>query len=306
MKLIRIMVSAVCLSMGLSFTSYCGEWKQDNNGWWYAEDDGSYIKDNWFKEGNNWYYFNSDGYMSTGWLKNNDKWYYMDESGVMLKNTVVDGVQLAFDGSILTATRSKDKNTVTDKQKRAMDKAIASFVDFYVDKNGTDEGVVYKKDDFAGNSPGLLFNVLRHIDSHELFSTKRGFKSETDSDFTYSAVSVDEALDVLNGLYACDFTKDELLECVKSLQNSGRGFFTFENSSYISKEGIFAGNPIPKVEVEKYELRDGYLKVSGKVTATACDKCSGETLKRTYSISVGFDQNPGSVSGFTMNYISLK
>ena len=306
MKLIRIAVSAVCLSMGLSFTSYCAVWQQDAKGWWYVKDDGSFIKGDWLREGNNWYYFDPDGYMATGWVKVNDKWYCMDDNGVMLKNTEKDGFNLAFDGSLLTSVRSQEKSTLTDVQKRVIDKTIASLVDWHVDKNGLSEGAVYKKDELSQNSMGILFNVLRHMDSHELFKTKKAFVSETDSDFMYSAISTDEAINVMNSLYGSDLNKEKLIEGIKSVQNSGNGFFTFDNYSYISKEGFFGGNPIPKVEIEKYDLKDGYLRVSGKVSAIAYDKNTGETGKKTYNLVAGFGQNPSSISGFTLDYISLK
>ena len=99
---------------------------------------------------------------------------------------------------------------------------------------------------------------------------------------------------------------EKLIEGIKSVQNSGNGFFTFDSYSYISKEGFFGGNPIPKVEIEKYDLKDGYLRVSGKVSAIAYDKNTGETGKKTYNLVAGFGQNPSSVSGFTLDYISLK
>ena len=60
------------------------------------------------------------------------------------------------------------------------------------------------------------------------------------------------------------------------------------------------------MEIEKYDLKDGYLRVSGKVSAIAYDKNTGETGKKTYNLVAGFGQNPSSVSGFTLDYISLK
>ena len=300
------MVSGIFLSLGLSFSAHCAEWQQDAKGWWCVKDDGSFIKEDWLKEGDNWYYFNSEGYMATGWIKINNKWYYMDDKGVMLKNTTKDGFNLAFDGSLLTSVRNQDKSILTDVQKRIIEKAIASLVDWHIDKKGLSETAVYKKDELCNNGVGILFNVLRHIDSHELFKTKRAFVSETDSDFMYSAISADEAISVMNSLYTSDLNKEKLIEGIKSVQNSGNGFFAFEDYSYISKEGFFGGNPIPKVEIEKYDLKDGYLKVFGRVSAIAYDKSTGETGKKTYNLVAGFGQNPSSVGGFTLDYISLK
>ena len=49
------------------FASEAG-WKQDQIGWWYQKEDGSYQKSGWFLDKNNWYYFDASGYMQTGWV----------------------------------------------------------------------------------------------------------------------------------------------------------------------------------------------------------------------------------------------
>lgn len=54
---------AVLLSGMMSISSYAGEWKQDNAGWWYQNDDGSYPTNSWQEIDGKQYYFGSDGYM---------------------------------------------------------------------------------------------------------------------------------------------------------------------------------------------------------------------------------------------------
>ena len=44
-----------------------GEWKEDEQGWWYEYSDGTYPKTSWRKIDGKWYYFNSKGY----WIDNN-------------------------------------------------------------------------------------------------------------------------------------------------------------------------------------------------------------------------------------------
>lgn len=63
----------------LSLVSYAGEWKNDENGYWYQNDDGSY-KIGWYQDvDEKWYYFdNQTGYMLTdtstpdGYIVNED------------------------------------------------------------------------------------------------------------------------------------------------------------------------------------------------------------------------------------------
>ena len=49
-----------------------GEWRLDENGWWFVGNDGSYPKNVWaeltWNGQTGWYYFNEQGYMQTGWL----------------------------------------------------------------------------------------------------------------------------------------------------------------------------------------------------------------------------------------------
>ena len=67
-------------------------WKQNSNGWWYDNGDGTYPNSRWMKIDGNWYYFNSSGYMVTGWLKDGNNWYYLESSGKMASNKWVDSV----------------------------------------------------------------------------------------------------------------------------------------------------------------------------------------------------------------------
>lgn len=78
------------------------QWVQDENGWWYAYEDGSYPANGWFQDPSTsyWYYFNEQGYMMTGWLQVDGINYYCNESGAMVNGTVViDGVTQYFEQS---------------------------------------------------------------------------------------------------------------------------------------------------------------------------------------------------------------
>ena len=55
-------------------------WHQDNNGWWYADSETTYIKNDWQLINHHWYYFGDDGYMLTGWQEIDKNMYYLQES----------------------------------------------------------------------------------------------------------------------------------------------------------------------------------------------------------------------------------
>ena len=60
-------------------------WKQNDTGYWYVREDGSYPKEKFEKIDGAWYYFDNSGYMlAEQWKKNTDgRWYWFDKSGAM-------------------------------------------------------------------------------------------------------------------------------------------------------------------------------------------------------------------------------
>lgn len=60
---------------------YSGHWIQNENGWWFRFDDGTWPSNRWIMlvwDGRLcWYYFNKEGYMVTGWLDYNGSRYYL-------------------------------------------------------------------------------------------------------------------------------------------------------------------------------------------------------------------------------------
>lgn len=66
MKKIILLIATITATIAMSITAFAGQWKQDNVGWWYQNDDGSYPKNAWLQDIDwKWYYFNDSGYMQT-------------------------------------------------------------------------------------------------------------------------------------------------------------------------------------------------------------------------------------------------
>ena len=61
------------------------EWKQNDTGYWYVREGGSYPKEKFEKINGTWYYFDGSGYMlAERWKKHTDgHWYWFDKSGAM-------------------------------------------------------------------------------------------------------------------------------------------------------------------------------------------------------------------------------
>lgn len=103
-RIIAGVVLSMSLCMGL--TAYAGEWKQDEAGYWYVMDDGSYCANEWKELDGAWYHFDAQGYMQTGWYEEGQAWYYLEPStGAMLSNTSseIDGTGYRFDASGVAA-----------------------------------------------------------------------------------------------------------------------------------------------------------------------------------------------------------
>lgn len=84
-NIVKVLTLAILLSAFYSLTSFAGEWKSDNNGWWYQNDDGSYPKNTW-----QWIDGNKDGISES---------YYFNENGYLLTNTTKDGCTVNGDGA---------------------------------------------------------------------------------------------------------------------------------------------------------------------------------------------------------------
>ena len=86
MKKLMTAALAGLMAMSMSTTALAGQWQQDAVGWWYQNDDSSYLKDGWSWVDGKCYYFTPEGYCLTG--TQTPDGYTVDETGAW----VVDGV----------------------------------------------------------------------------------------------------------------------------------------------------------------------------------------------------------------------
>lgn len=96
------------------------EWRQDSNGWWYA--DGSTWYMGWKLINGNWYYFDTNGYMKTGWIAD-----FKFNSGGNYEITDVTYYYLSSNGSV---DNSKTTKTLPSEIKKAYD-ILANFESDY-------------------------------------------------------------------------------------------------------------------------------------------------------------------------------
>lgn len=76
---------ALAISLSTTFISFAGTWQQDNAGWWYQNDDGSSIENQW-----QWIDGNVDGVSEC---------YYFDENGYLQTNADIMGNRVDSNGA---------------------------------------------------------------------------------------------------------------------------------------------------------------------------------------------------------------
>lgn len=79
---------SAAMVVGSAMPAFAAEWKKNDIGWWYEEDNGQYPTATWKFINNNWFYFQTNGYASTGWIFENGRWYFADSDCYMLTGWV--------------------------------------------------------------------------------------------------------------------------------------------------------------------------------------------------------------------------
>ena len=121
-------------SADVTDNSQKGRWVQDEKGWYFRRDDGSYPKSGWMKlkwlGKEYWYYFDENGYMKLGWLDVNGSRYYLNpvigtNSGKMLTGwQQIDQKWYYFSTETGAKEGSLLRNTVTPDNYRVDENGI--------------------------------------------------------------------------------------------------------------------------------------------------------------------------------------
>lgn len=142
-----LLASAIMISILTPMSQVKADWHQDNVGWWYSLNNGSYYKNTGANIDGKWYRFDDRGYMMTGWQPiaernyisrkkinwsyfdpvNGDqkigwqnidgKWYYLTRSGALIGEQYMDGKSYYFDpvnGDMKTGWISNPGNDGTE------------------------------------------------------------------------------------------------------------------------------------------------------------------------------------------------
>lgn len=198
-KKLGIVLIALALSVMMAATALAA-WKQDDKGWWYQNDDGSFLK-NGIKDvsGKN-YCFDSNGYMQTGWQNVNWKWYYFDNSGFMQTGWVqLDGKWYYLDPEDGGAMKTywldlPDPHKKGDYKRYYLDEnGVLLTGSFYLSDGTEGSGFAYKTDDSGAlirNKEEKIGNTQMRYDDDGIISFRNqntidGAKKDGSSEWQY-------------------------------------------------------------------------------------------------------------------------
>ena len=79
---------------------YANEWKQIDGEWYYFNENGYALENQWTLWKNVWFYLDENCKMvHNKWLQIDGKWYYFFDSGEMARNTTIDGYYVNNSGA---------------------------------------------------------------------------------------------------------------------------------------------------------------------------------------------------------------
>ena len=58
----KMVIAVLFATAAVSMSALAGQWRQDDTGWWYQNENGTYLKSEWSWIDGKCYYFNEDGY----------------------------------------------------------------------------------------------------------------------------------------------------------------------------------------------------------------------------------------------------
>lgn len=127
-----------------------GEWKKDEDKWWFMLSDGSWVIDGIEKINDELYMFDDEGYMLTGWQEwiDGNQYYFYPEDGNMARNTVTpDGFRVDLSGVPIGKEVAKIFNTPFIKNLLSYIKNGFAMTSYASENSGETTNLGYKQSD---------------------------------------------------------------------------------------------------------------------------------------------------------------
>ena len=257
-NLIGSIFIGIALTAAMSVSSFAGQWKLDDTGWWYQNDDGSYPASEWkWIDGNGdgiseCYYFYSDGYMA---YSNEIDGYRVNSDGQWIVNSVVQkrGLSASVSGmsSAAEAAAASYRNVLLNRTWNSRGVEARQFALADINNDGilemsvvSDEGWDDMVNSFLYyNSTGLQKAEFGEIDYVEAADPERSivFVERTRG----KEVTAAYAYDPSNGLTHLDtwFLGDEEAKEEEKYEKYGKGkrLLVFVDATYDNIDYYLSG-----------------------------------------------------------------
>lgn len=145
----KLFITTLSMVSTLTVVSFAGNWGKDSTGWYYLNDDGTYVTSGWYCIDDD-----NDGY---------GKWYRFDENGYMLTNTTVDNRKVNSNGAWYMGDEDNEMaSSIT--QYTPIDESISGIYTYQYNINDSGTWTGYS---FLRNSA-----ILEYIDNNHIKVTQ--------------------------------------------------------------------------------------------------------------------------------------
>ncbi|MDO4787674.1 MAG: hypothetical protein Q4A19_00750 [Johnsonella sp.] len=283
------------LATGFCVNAYAAEWKQDNTGWWYQKDDGSYPVSSW-----HWLDGNADG---------NAECYYFNEKGYLLTGTKTpDGYEVNADGAWVVNNqvqiRQAAQAAASEAANETMKKAVAAISKSYLGRlYRTEAAKGAKLEADRSYSPSMSGEWLGYIfwdcfrDSGFSFTFKEEeifFKPHKGNEGKQISTSV--TMNEFSEFFADAFGKNvNIVGLERAFKEGIMGIGSSRNTVAVNPNVANDIDRIYTLQFEDYAIRDGKLVASGKYEVHTQ---AGELIENGDIVST-FYKNETSYFGYT-------
>ena len=286
-----IMVTAFFLFV-ISLNTYAGSWRQDGNGWWYQNSDGSYPRNAWqWIDANDdhiayCYYFNNDGYCllnqktPDGYrVSSSGEWIIADVGLPETKIVNTSGVNLDVLPYMASCIRS-GFNT---------DQYLFNYKNVNIDFN--------KESCNPRKQVAILSRILHYADAHKYFTefTNKYYKiinSLGECRYILDKEEYAKAFEDLFGIY--DIEEAWSIEVKDKKERADAGYYQGDSSKIAVGVGDY-GDETPFFMAERVIIEGNRYTVKGRCGSYINNGDSNEFSSASYTIVA--EENPDSDFG---------
>lgn len=185
-KGLAVLGFTVVLSLASVFSSYAGEWRQEDKGWWYQNADSSYLSNGWYWIDGRCYYFDSNGYCLQNTVTPDN--YIVDASGAWTLNGVVQTRQTDINLKTITVQIPNGYYANVENIENGMITLYETNSDVpaaFVLEDIDDIYSTYDEESYASQSERIANEDANSIDGYDASLLEKGISTYNNRDWYY-------------------------------------------------------------------------------------------------------------------------